>query len=467
MPQIDLNMPPVLSDFMRSNKRQRWIRGPIGSGKSVVCALELMVRASKQKPGSDGIRYTRMAVVRNTLQQLKTTVLPTIRTVLGPICHWKVSDSTIQIRVDDIHCDILLLPLDTDANVQRLLSLELTMGWVSEFREIRPELIVALMSRTGRYPSIINGGPTYYGTIAETNSFSEDSPYFDILEAPSLSGNLPTTWDYFVQPGGMTPDAENKGNLPPDYYTDMVESNTPEWVAQYVHNKITPSLSGQAVYKNSFVGDWHISDGELVPSRGYPLIIGMDTGRNPAATICQVNHSGQFLVLDQLWEANMGMKRFLREHVMPRLQAERFQGLPSFVCVDPAGLQRSQIGEESVLDAIKKEGFDAQVAQTNSIDPRLRAVDNWLLKAMPGGKAAMVIDVVHCGPTIQDMRSGYRFKIKKDGETEDSPEKRHPESDRADSLQYAALGTAKNILGRIMSRRAAGTPKNPPTGGWT
>lgn len=451
--------------FLARHNGRVFITG--NSGKSLACATDIFLKAAAQKPGTDGIRYTRFAVVRNTLQQLKTTVLPTIQTIFRPISHWKVSDSTLQVRVDDIHCDIILLPLDTEANIQRLLSLELTGGWVSEFREIRPELITTLMSRCGRYPSVLDGGPSWYGTIAETNSFSEDSPYFDLLEAPFLSGNLPTTWDYFVQPSGLAPNAENIQNLPPDYYKDMIESNTKEWCDQYVRNMITPSLSGQAVFKNSFDGDWHVSEGELIPSRGYPLIIGMDTGRNPAATICQVNHSGQLLVLDQVWQANMGMRRFLREVVMPKLNEDRFVGLPSFVCVDPAGLQRSQIGEQSVLAAIKAEGFDAQVAQTNIIDPRLRAVDNWLLKSMPGGKPAMVFDVVHCGPTIQDMRSGYRFKIKKDGDTEDRPSKSHPESDRADSLQYACLGTAKNILGRVMGRRGAGQPKEPPVGGWT
>lgn len=450
MSNINLEFPDTLTHFLQSNKRVRAIRGPVGSGKSVACAAELLLRAARQTPDADGIRRTRMVIVRNTLQQLKTTCLPTVETILRPIMNFKVSDSTIQIRAGDIHSDWILLPLDTPQNIQRLLSLELTMAWASEFRELNPEVLNAVLSRCGRYPSRMNNGqgPTFYGLIQETNSFSEDSPWYDVLEA---EGALPSTWDYFIQPGGMDEDAENRDNLPPTYYEDLLESNPPEWSDQYIHNLITPSLSGQAVFRNSFDHDYHVAEHELIPSRGHPLIIGLDTGRNPAAVICQVNHTGRMFVMQECYAENMGMERFLEEHLRPALFEERFAGLPSYIVIDPAGLQKSQIGEESVVSMIQGEGFECKTAQTNNIDPRLRAVDKWLGRSM-GREPAMLFDSVGCPQLITAIRSTYRYKIKKDGELDAKPEKKHPISDLADALQYACLGTAQNILGRVMRR---------------
>ena len=55
----------------------RGLRGPVGSGKSVACCIEIFRRASQQERGPDGKRRTRWAVIRNTNPQLKTTTIKT------------------------------------------------------------------------------------------------------------------------------------------------------------------------------------------------------------------------------------------------------------------------------------------------------------------------------------------------------------------------------------------------------
>ena len=75
---------------------------------------------------------------------------------------------------------------------------------MSEFREIDPEIVESILSRLGRYPSramLTEEQWDYpYGVMMETNSFSEDSPWYERLEE-----NLPSNWDYFVQPGAFDP----------------------------------------------------------------------------------------------------------------------------------------------------------------------------------------------------------------------------------------------------------------------
>jgi len=432
--------------------------------------MELFRRACEAPKQADGIRRSKMVIVRNTLQQLKTTNLVTIQQLLRPVISYKVSDQTIQVRMPGIESDWLLLPLDTPENVQRLLSLELTAAWVSEFREIDPEIVQSVLSRCGRYPSRAqlkkDEYDYWYGLIMESNSFSEDSPWYELLEI-----DLPGNWEYFVQPGAFDQGAENLENLPPNYYQDLMESNSDDWVDQYVHNRIGPSLSGQAVFRKSFDHNFHVASDVLRPVPGHPLIIGMDTGRNPAAQVCQLDHQARLLCLKTLWRENMGMQQFLSTVVIPELQSERYAAVPSYLVLDPACRQRSQIGEESVLECCKRMGFSAVPAMTNQIEPRLRSVERFLNEQRNGGPA-ILFDPEGCRDLIIAMGSKYRYKLRKDKTLEEKPEKLHPWSDIVDALQYACLGTASGLRGRVMramgrDQAAAESGPEPTVAGWT
>ena len=67
----------VIKQFMKDDSFFRGLRGPVGSGKSVSCCIEILRRALEQKPGADGISRSRWAVIRNTNPQLKTTTIKT------------------------------------------------------------------------------------------------------------------------------------------------------------------------------------------------------------------------------------------------------------------------------------------------------------------------------------------------------------------------------------------------------
>ena len=67
----------TIKTFMKSNDFFRGIRGPVGSGKSVSCCIELFRRALLQKKNEQGIRKSRWAVIRNTNPQLRTTTIKT------------------------------------------------------------------------------------------------------------------------------------------------------------------------------------------------------------------------------------------------------------------------------------------------------------------------------------------------------------------------------------------------------
>jgi hypothetical protein len=440
-------------------------------------AVELFRRMQQVPPGKDGIRFSQFAVVRNTLRQLQTTVLPVITSIFGGLCEYSPSKSEVRFKFNDVDSVWLLLPLDTPQNVQRLLSLELTGAWMSECREMPVSLVGDVYSRCGRYPSRMKHGadPDWYGVIAESNSWDEDSDWF----AAMLPENMDATWALFVQPPAITNidyeegtwdvTGENHENLPGDYYTDLVRSNgglRSRWVRQYILNEVTESLAGEGVYSNTYIRDFHeFSDLDVVPMS--PICVGLDTGRNPAAVIGQVDATGIVRVFDECYMTNCGMEYFMNERLMPLLRSTRFMGHQIYAVVDPAGNQRSQIGEESVTAAINRLGLPAFPASTNAIEPRIRAVES-VLARQAGGQAAFRVDG-RCTGLIRGFRGGYRYERRKiDGELNDvKPIKSHPTSDIHDALQYFVLGTSSAVRTAIMNRMTPRTATRVSVDAWT
>jgi hypothetical protein len=171
-------------------------------------------------------------------------------------------------------------------------------------------------------------------------------------------------------------------------------------------------------------------------------------------------------VLEEVVGDNMGVEKFITTLLRPVLSKQCYQRLPVGVVGDPSGVSRSQIGEESVFQALKRLGLASQPAQTNNVDPRLRAVEKWLLQSRDGGPAILISPA--CGQLIQAMRSKYRFDKKKDGELHPAPNKSHPWSDIADAFQYFVLGFSGNIMSRLnRTRRDANAPRQVSARGWT
>lgn len=462
--QVVFKSPPTVGRFMLSDGFVRLIVGPVGSGKSVGCIMELLRRAREQAPDSRGVRNTRFAVVRNTLQQLRQTCLADIQLWLGPIAPFKVTDQTVQIRMTlpdgtRMESDWLLIPLDTKEDQQRLLSLNLTGAWMSEFREIPLTIVDALTGRVGRWPAKAVAPLTWHGIIGESNPPDEDSEWYKKLEIET-----PRDWRVFRQPGGLDAKAENTENLPPNYYEKLAENNSPDWVDVHVHAKYGKSLSGQAVFRASFRGDWHVTYDDLLTIPSYPLMIAQDFGRTPACLITQVDTHGRLIVHDECTSTDMGLEQFVTSILKPKLFA-RFPGMRSFMIADPAGKAKSQIREESHFDALRRLGFKAYPAPTNDLDPRLRAVEQLFLRSINGGPA-ILISGTNCPNLVQALKFHYRYKRKQNNELDDKPEKTHPWSDLADALQYAALGANGNYASQMTEPLVVRRPR-PNAAGWT
>lgn len=448
--------PPTLVKFHWSKKLARFVVGPLGSGKSHAMIMELLRRSTEQAPDSNGIRPTRFAIIRNTLQQIRQTCLADIRQLFeeAGIINYKVYESTVYVQFDladgtRVKSEWLLMPIDSTEDTRRLLSLQLTGAWASEFRELRYETVAAVLGRVGRYPSPARVKPTWQGLICESNPFSEGSDWFHNLEM-----NLPDDWDYWRQPGGLEPDAENTGNLPDRYYERLIQGNDEEWVKVHVHGQYGDDLSGQAVWKKAFDFDYHTATG-LKVNPHLPLIIGQDLGRTPTSIIGQMSPMGQLLVFKEITSEDMGLHQFITSLLKPTMFKPPYsEAAHAFVVFDPAGMAKTQMSEESAYDVFKNHQVDAHPANTNDLDARLRAVEGLFMQNR-GGKPAILIDRGGCPQLIKAIRHEYRYKRRKTGDIEDKPNKTHPWSDLADALQYLCLAVNANIPARIQRKSAA------------
>ena len=457
----------VLKSFMKDSTFFRGIRGPVGSGKSVGCCVEVFRRALEQKKGEDGLRKSRWAIIRNTNPQLRTT---TIKTWLDWFpesdwgrFHWSVP-YTHHIKKGEIDLEVIFLALDRPEDVKKLLSLELTGIWINEAREIPKSIIDACTMRVGRYPSMRDGGPSWSGVIADTNAPEEDHWW------PIMAGEVPIpdhiprdqakmlvkpdNWSFFTQPCGMletkneegeiqdykeNPKAENQKNILANYYSNLIRGKTKSWIDVYVMNRLGHIQDGKPVYP-MFASEVHIAKEEIPVAANVPVYVGIDFGLTPAAVLAQ-KVRGRWFVQSEIVAVDMGIVRFAE--VLRQELATRFSAASEVIIYgDPAGDFRAQTDESTPFHILRGAGLRAYPAPSNSVDLRLESVSSQLTK-MVEGKPALLIDR-RCPQLIKGFEGGYAYKrMEVSGERyADKPDK-NMFSHVHDAAQYLFLGAGE------------------------
>ena len=479
-------------EFMLGDKYVRVLAGPVGGGKSVTCVHELVRLACGQKPNDKNIRKTRAVIVRNTADQLALTTRKTVFDWLPPgqAGVWKSVEKTFTLiaKLPDgttVESEWLFIALDTPDDVRKALSLETTFLWGNECRELHSEVVDGLLGRLNRYPSPKDGGPTRSCALFDTNMPDEDTWWHDKMENP------PSNWSIHTQPPAIlpldiwkvefgdevltvetmqgplildpdepqldkdgsawmvNPEADNAKVLNPNYYPNLIPGKTEDWLRVYLRSEYGRSLSGTPVYDKTFVASFHVAENELRPVRGddYPIIIGVDFGRTPSAVFKQRDPRGRVLTLAELNSENMGIETFIATKLQPFI-ANNFVGC-AFVCApDPAGFMKQQLNELTLVDALKRAGFKCVKPPTNKPELRIQAVERLLMQQIEG-KAMYLIDP-RCKTLISGFKSGYRYKIKRNGEMEDKPDK-NSFSHIHDANQYADSVIDMNVRGVAMA----------------
>ena len=469
---------PTPAKFHASSAFVRGIMGPIGSGKSVACTVEIMAKAIAQEPYK-GVRRTRWAAIRNTYPELKSTTIKTFEDWFPPeICqiNWAPPISAqFRLPLPDgtrVEAEILFLALDKPNDVKKLLSLELTGCWLNEVREIPKQILDGATGRVARYPAKRIGGPSWSGIFMDTNPPDDDHWYYRLSEELKPEG-----YEFFKQPPSLikledgsyipNPEAENAINQPLgyEYWLRQVHGKDQDWINVYIMGLYGSIFDGKPVY-NEYNDAIHCSTGELELYRGIPLYLGWDYGLTPACIAGQLSPHGQLRIVDEWVTEDMGIREFARDVVRPALMNE-YAGVPIISVGDPAGKQRSQTEAKSCMDILAEEGIPTESAPdaSNETIARLDSV-RFYMKAMDREGGPGFIISPRCRTLRRGFNGGYKYeRVQIVGEEryKDIPAKNkfsHPH----DALQYlcSKLRHGMNIIRpkpRPVKRRIAA--------GWT
>ncbi len=443
--------PHTVALFMESRALYRGLMGPVGSGKSSACSVELMAKALAQAPDAGGLRRSRFAIVRNTYRELKDTTLKTWLSWFpeeeaGPFAHSEMAHR-LNLGLEDgtrLVCEVLFRALDRPQDVKKLLSLELTGAWVNEARELPLALVEALGDRVERFPAAREGGCSWAGVILDTNPPDTDHWWHRLAEEERPQG-----WDFFRQPGGLVevrgsfrpnPKAENLENLPRDFYLRRMAGKSARHVRVYYCGRYGFVQEGMPVYPE-FDEARHVAASVLDPVDGLPLYVGLDFGLTPAAALAQRLPDGRWLFLDELVTQNMGMVRFAA--LLADLLRTRYPGPAPVIWGDPAGMARAQTDERTPYDILRAGGLWARPTSTN--DPLLRreAMAAALSRSVDGAPGLVLSP--RCATLIRGMAGAWRYRrlqVSGQDRYEESPEKSRF-SHVCEAAQYLLVGAGE------------------------
>jgi hypothetical protein len=470
--EINFEVIESLDDFFYSKKFISLAVGPVGSTKTTAGIMKILHHAAEMAPCKDGVRRSRAIWVRNTREQLRDTSIPDFMKWIpdGVMGSFLKTEYKFVIKVGDIECEVLFRGLDDANDVRRLLSLQASFFIFDEFREIHPDIFNAAQGRLGRYPDKMmnvvgcktdDGRPNAH-LWGMTNPPDQDTFWEDILSKP------PENCHVTIQPSGLSPEADWTQFLPDDYYDNLAQNKTEDWIAVYIHAEFGKSLAGQPVFR-AFDRSTHVSKNEIVPMspiNDSPLLVGIDAGLTPAAVVGQLSYDGRLVIYDAIVSDGMGALRFVREKLKPLL-TNKFPGRRCLVIIDPAAFQRVQTDERTVADIYKAEGFTIKPARTNSIAARIAAVDKFLTRLVDG-KSGLIIDPESASPLIKALAGKYMYKINTKGAKDEKPDKSHPWSDIADAFQYMCLhADGGEVFGAAMHANNRREVKKVSAGGWT
>jgi hypothetical protein len=456
---------PVAAAFHASIAFVRCVFGPVGSGKTTLCWVEILRLCKAQAPGPDGIRRSRVVVCRNTQPQLETTTLKTLQEILPPT-HCRVtmgSPIVVRLQFEDVDAEIIFLAMENEADVRKLLSLEATFAWMNEGREFVPAIYHQLTARVGRYPSARQGGATQPSILIDSNPPDVENWLYRLAEV-----DRPPGVEVFRQPSGLSLEAENLANLNQssetlslpanhprrlargrEYYERISAGKSRDWIRVYVDGEYGFSQDGKPVFPE-YSDSAHCYTGPLGPAQNDLLTVGVDFGLGGSAAVFLQRDGDVWTVVQELIASDMGVESFGRLLAMEL--AENFAGCDLRVWTDPAGLQRSQVDERTPLGILKQLGLPARACPTNDLLLRTEAIRRPLTRMVNGQPGFLVFE--RCTKLRKAMAGGYHYRRIHVGGGErfhDLPEK-DEHSHVVDALGYALLGGGEGRQRRPVHR---------------
>lgn len=494
---FDFDQYPTLLRMANSDTFFKMVLGPAGSAKTSGLSMMALRAAVRQAPSPDGVRRTKTMVVRTTYQQLLKNTIPSWRTILGGVA--TINNGTppsgkAVFPLEDgttVEWLIEFMALDSPNASNDILGAEMTNIVLDEVASMESEaMVLALLSRVGRYPSAKFGGPTKTDVWGSTNGpkkshwlyewvqGSQDK-FFSMMEVQSKR----KYFELFRQPAGLVqdadgvwqphPDAENIANLFGGYnyyYAQLVRSK--QDIQAYVQGEFSDLQSGKVVYP-AFRRDMHVTGYDSLMAtwgkRG-KIMLSFDFGRTPVCLVVIQNNGGGLIVIDEIMGEDVSVDGLWTGSIRPVL-LDKYPRTELGNCVgDPAGADQMQATEDSPYSVLQKHGVPIQFpggGRKDRLDVRIEAVRQRLTRLDTFGRPMLQI-TDNCKYLIDALASTYIYESvhgQKDT-LRDTPTKTHAgwASDLANSLEYICWSLSEDMAS-VGAPRAVQRPMRPLLGG--
>jgi len=454
-PGVKLKYKPqgsVLAEFHRRNEFVRIVVGPLGSGKTFAAISQVLRSIHEQTPNAAGVRKSRWCIARNSLPDLLSTTIPDVKAVVDDMgigewgmgkviawrCKYRRADGTT------VEGEIMFRSFDGEQDVVKARGMQLSGIWVDELGEFHKTNLDMLIGRVKRFPAKVEVPNAKFECLGTSNAVAKDHWLAEI----ALAHTPPPNWWIGIQPGGVimkgntwveNPLAENRKNLPKNYYLDQCSGKKESWIRQNLANEFVHHSDGRPVHP-SFNEQIHVAP--VKATYGLPLYVGIDFGRTPAAVIGQRQVNGQWYFLKELVTTNMGADKFgplLKDYLN-----EHFQGFEiADVTGDPSGDYGTQSSDDTAFDLLAMGGIYGTPAYTNDPQIRYAALDAQL-SVLIVGQPGLLVDP-SCTTLIRGLAGEYCFRrIQVVGAERftDKPDK-GPTSHVCEASHYLLLGAGE------------------------
>ncbi|MGO8401333.1 hypothetical protein ACC783_23675 [Rhizobium ruizarguesonis] len=483
---------PIGEAFINSRGPIDAIMGPGGSGKTVGSVIKGPKHAAQYMPVcKDGWVRVKTLCVRDTYRSFARTALASWYNMF-PVKHaWTVSHEGGQDRpVVHKMCweayrgrDLIKVEyvMETGAIGDNDLEAfakgyEISMAWGNEYDLMPANTLPVFFQRCGRYPPMDQIAPSelervsrdgraamaamglqvdeneavlpriVWGDMNPPPSLEHPAylqPFGESSKPGSIVHNVTPGWNGFWQPGGLSPNAENrKGKPRSSYELEAATTTDKRLVKRMVHSIPANVGAGDPVYPE-FNRSVHVADQPLEPLPGVPLSTGKDAGGSPAGVVGQFLPNGQLrLLAEHCARPGTGAARYARE--FHEILLQRFPGLPFLEAFgDPAAFYGADTenGELSWMQTVGQAlSLMIQPAPSNEPNLRQEAV-RWYLEGMIDGTTPRILIDPGCKKIIGGFEAHYMLsKNASIGATNKLEVVKNEYSHPHDALQYLCLG---------------------------
>jgi len=483
---------PIGAAFIESHGPIDMIMGPGGSGKTVASVIKGPTLAARYAPVcKDGWVRVKTLCVRDTYRDFARTALASWYNMFPESHQWTQSHEGGQDRPvkhvlawrarrggDEIKIEYTM---ETGAPGQDEIEgfykgYEITFGWANEVDIQHPNTLPLMLQRCGRFPPVsmiadselermsrdgrammqamnlsVAPGEIVLPRIVwgdfnppDVENHAYVTPFGESAKPGQIVRNVTPGWNGFWQPGGLSPDAENRTGKPrSSYELEAATTKDKSLVRRMVHSLPAYAKDGKPVYESEFNPERHVADQPLMAVREWGLTIGVDAGGSPAATIGQISPYGQNRLLRELVsEPGTGPTRF-GQMLITLLMSE----FPGFAIRgawgDPSafyGLDKQTDEFHWMNEFMKAVRFNIQPAPSNEPGIRHEAVKHYLNLNIDGQTPGYIVD-----PSCRKIKGGFEahYKLSKQNsayETDKLQAVKNEYSHPHDAEQYRCLG---------------------------